>query len=48
MELSHAHIIIFLAGGHAFSEPEIIDNLIRAELPNRILDSNGSLIKIVK
>jgi hypothetical protein len=46
--LPHAHIIIFLTGGHAFSEPEAIDNLIRAELPNRVLDPNGSLTKIVK
>ena len=46
--LPHAHIIIFLTGGHAFSEPETIDNLIRAELPDRALDSDGSLIEIVK
>jgi hypothetical protein len=46
--LPHAHIIIFLAGGHAFSEPEIIDNLIRAELPDRVLDSDRSLTEIVK
>jgi Helitron helicase-like domain at N-terminus len=46
--LPHAHIIIFFAGGHAFSEPETIDNLIRAELPNRVLDPNGSLTEIVK
>jgi Helitron helicase-like domain at N-terminus len=46
--LPHAHIIIFLAGGHAFSEPETIDNLIRAELPNRALDPNKSLTEIVK
>jgi hypothetical protein len=46
--LLHAHIIIFLAGGHAFSEPETIDNLIRAELPDRALDPNRSLTEIVK
>jgi hypothetical protein len=46
--LPYAYIIIFLAGGHAFSEPEAIDNLIRAKLPNRALDPNGSLIEIVK
>jgi hypothetical protein len=46
--LPHAHIIIFLAGGHTFSEPETIDNLIRAELPNRALDPDGSLTEIVK
>jgi hypothetical protein len=46
--LPHAHIIIFLAGGHAFSEPETIDNLIRAELPNRALNPNRSLTEIVK
>jgi hypothetical protein len=46
--LPYAHIIIFLAGGHAFSEPETIDNLIRAELPDRALDLNGSLTEIVK
>jgi hypothetical protein len=46
--LPHAHIIIFLTGGHAFSEPETIDNLIRAELPNRTLDPNRSLTEIVK
>jgi hypothetical protein len=46
--LSHAYIIIFFTGGHAFSEPEIIDNLIRAELPNRALNPNGSLTEIVK
>jgi hypothetical protein len=46
--LPHAHIIIFLASGHAFSEPETIDNLIRAELSNRVLDPNGSLTEIVK
>jgi hypothetical protein len=46
--LPHAHIIIFFAGGHAFFEPEVIDNLIRAELPDRALDLDRSLIKIVK
>jgi hypothetical protein len=46
--LPHVYIIIFFADGHAFSEPEIIDNLIRAELPDRILDFNRSLIEIVK
>jgi hypothetical protein len=46
--LPHAHIIIFLAGGHAFSEPEAIDNLICAELPDRVLDPDGSLTEIVK
>jgi hypothetical protein len=46
--LPHAHIIIFLTGGHAFSEPETIDNLIRAELPNRALDPDKSLTEIVK
>jgi hypothetical protein len=46
--LPHAHIIIFLTDGHAFSEPEAIDNLIRAELPNRALNPNGSLTEIVK
>jgi hypothetical protein len=46
--LPHAHIIIFLAGGYTFSEPEAIDNLIRAELPNRALDPNRSLTEIVK
>jgi hypothetical protein len=46
--LPHAHIIIFLTGGHAFSEPEAIDNLIRAELPDRTLDPNKSLTEIVK
>jgi hypothetical protein len=46
--LPHAHIIIFLAGGYAFSEPEVIDNLIRAELPDRALDPDGSLTEIVK
>jgi hypothetical protein len=46
--LPHAHIIIFFAGGHAFSEPEAIDNLIRAELPNRALNPNRSLTEIVK
>jgi hypothetical protein len=44
----HAHIIIFLAGGHAFSEPETIDNLIRAELPDRALNPDKSLTEIVK
>jgi hypothetical protein len=47
-ELPHAYIIIFLTDGHAFSEPETINNLIRAELPDRFLDPNGSLTKIVK
>jgi hypothetical protein len=46
--LSHAHIIIFFAGGHTFSEPETIDNLIRAELSDRALDSDRSLTEIVK
>jgi hypothetical protein len=46
--LSHAHIIIFFTGGYAFSEPEIINNLIRVELFNRSLDPNGLLTKIVK
>jgi hypothetical protein len=46
--LPHAHIIIFLTDGHAFSEPETIDNLIRAELPNRALNPNRSLTEIVK
>jgi hypothetical protein len=46
--LPHAHIIIFLAGGHAFSESEAIDNLIRAKLPNRALNPDGSLTEIVK
>jgi hypothetical protein len=46
--LSHTHIIIFLAGGHVFSEPETIDNLIRAELPNRALNPNRSLTEIMK
>jgi hypothetical protein len=46
--LSHAHIIIFFTGGYTFSEPEIIDNLIRAELPNRVLDPDRSLTEIVK
>ena len=46
--LPHAHIIIFLAGGHAFSESEAIDNLIRAELPDRALDPDRSLTEIVK
>jgi hypothetical protein len=47
-KLPHAHIIIFFAGGHAFSEPETIDNLIRAELPNRALDPDKSLTEIIK
>jgi hypothetical protein len=46
--LSYAHIIIFLVSGHAFSEPEAIDNLIRAELPDRVLDPDKSLTEIVK
>jgi hypothetical protein len=32
--LSHAHILIFLDSSHTFSEPELIDNLILAELSN--------------
>jgi hypothetical protein len=47
-KLPHAHIIIFFAGGYTFSEPEAIDNLIRAELPNRALDPNRLLTEIVK
>jgi hypothetical protein len=46
--IPYAHIIIFFAGGYAFSEPEAIDNLIRVELPNRALNLNESLIEIVK
>jgi hypothetical protein len=46
--LPYAHIIIFFVDGYTFSEPEAIDNLIRAELPDRALDPNGSLTEIVK
>jgi hypothetical protein len=46
--LPYTHIIIFLAGGHAFSEPEIINNLIRAELSDRFLNPDGLLTEIVK
>jgi hypothetical protein len=46
--LPHVHIIIFLTDGYAFSEPEIIDNLIRAELPDRALNPDKSLTEIVK
>jgi hypothetical protein len=38
----------FLNEGHAFTEPERIDNIIRAELPNRALDPDGSLTEVVK
>jgi hypothetical protein len=46
--LPHAHILIFLDSGHAFSEPELIDNLILAELPDQRLDPDRSLTAIVK
>ena len=47
-ELSYTYIIVFIHAGHAFSKPEYINNLIRAELPNRQLDPNKSLIIIIK
>ena len=46
--LPHAHILLCLEGRHAFTEPEQIDNVIRAELPDRALDPDGSLTEIVK
>ncbi len=46
--LFYAYIIVFIYAGHAFSEPEYINNLIRAKLPNRQLDSNESLTIIIK
>ena len=42
------YIIIFIHAGHAFSEPEYINNLIRAELPNRQLNPDRSLTTIIK
>ena len=46
--LSHTHILLFLNERHAFTEPERIDNTIRAELPDRDLDLDGSLTEIVE
>jgi len=46
--LPHAHILLCLYDRHAFAEPGQIDNIIRAELPDRTLDPDGSLTEIVK
>src|SRR6266498_2911994 len=47
-ELPHTHIIVFIHAGHAFSKPEHINNLIRAELLDRQLNPNKSLTTIIK
>ena len=47
-KLSYIYIIVFIHADHAFSEPEHINNLIRAKLSNRQLDPNKSLIIIIK
>jgi len=47
-ELFYTHIIIFIYAGHAFFEPEYINNLIRVKLPNRQLDPDKSLTTIFK
>ncbi len=46
--LFHTHIIVFIYAGHVFSEPEYINNFIRAELPDRQLDPDRSLTVIIK
>ncbi len=46
--LFYTYIIVFIYAGHVFSEPEYINNLIRAELPDRQLDPDKSLIVIIK
>ncbi len=46
--LPYRYIIVFIHAGHVFSEPEHINNLIRAELSNRQLDSDKSLTIIIK
>ena len=46
--LPHVHILLCLENHHAFTEPEQIDNIICAELPDQGLDPDGSLTEIVK
>jgi hypothetical protein len=41
-------ILLCLENCHAFTEPEQIDNIIRAELPDQACDLDGSLTEIVK
>src|SRR6266498_5755019 len=47
-ELFYTYIIIFIYAGHAFFEPEYINNLIYVKLSNRQLDPDKSLIVIIK
>jgi hypothetical protein len=46
--LPRAHILLCLEIRYAFIEPEQIDNIIRAELPDQALDPDGSPTEIVK
>src|SRR6266536_6359591 len=47
-ELFYTYIIVFIHAGHAFSEPEYINNFIRVKFFNRQLDSDRSLTIIIK
>src|SRR6266511_5918423 len=47
-KLPYTYIIVFIHANHAFSEPEYINNLIRAKLPNRQLNPDKSLTTIIK
>ncbi len=46
--LFYTYIIVFIHAGHVFSEPEYINNLIRAKLLDRQLDPDRSLTVIIK
>ncbi len=46
--LFYTYIIVFIHASHAFFKPEYTNNLIRAELFNRQLDPDKSLIIIIK
>ena len=46
--LPHCHILLWVEAGQRFHEPEFIDQIVRAELPDPELDRDGSLTAAVK